>query len=176
VAQAVSHLPLTAEDRVRAWLSPCGISGERSGSWIRFFLSSSVFPCQYNFTLAPHTHIPGGRAIGPLVAAVQRRSLTASTRITIEQLCFLKPFFANLHLYVDYVFICEISGSPGGDYEDDRHHWLDDGGSTHLWNIGLLKRDYIALCPRNLSSPLVFIYLTYKNISALSSYPPCAEF
>jgi hypothetical protein len=28
----------------------------------------------------------------------------------------------------------------------------DDGGSTHLWNVGLLQRDYTALCPRRPSS------------------------
>jgi hypothetical protein len=28
----------------------------------------------------------------------------------------------------------------------------DDGGSTHLWNVGLLKTDYTALFTRTLSS------------------------
>jgi hypothetical protein len=28
----------------------------------------------------------------------------------------------------------------------------DDGRSTHVWNIGLLQRDYTVLCPRRLSS------------------------
>jgi hypothetical protein len=28
----------------------------------------------------------------------------------------------------------------------------DDGGSTHLWNVGLLRRDYAALYPIRLSS------------------------
>jgi hypothetical protein len=30
----------------------------------------------------------------------------------------------------------------------------DDGGGMHLWNIGLLQRDYKALCTRSLSSYL----------------------
>jgi hypothetical protein len=28
----------------------------------------------------------------------------------------------------------------------------DDGRSTHVWNVGLLQRDYMELCPRRLSS------------------------
>jgi hypothetical protein len=30
------------------------------------------------------------------------------------------------------------------------HHKGDDGGSTHLWNVGQLQRDYTALHPRRL--------------------------
>jgi hypothetical protein len=32
------------------------------------------------------------------------------------------------------------------------HHGDEDGGSTHLWNVDLLQRDYKALYPRRLSS------------------------
>jgi hypothetical protein len=32
------------------------------------------------------------------------------------------------------------------------HHRPNDGGSKHLWNVGLLQRDYTALYPRRLSS------------------------
>jgi hypothetical protein len=32
------------------------------------------------------------------------------------------------------------------------HHHPDDGGSTHLWNVGLLLRDYTALYLRRLLS------------------------
>jgi hypothetical protein len=31
-------------------------------------------------------------------------------------------------------------------------HRPDDGGSTHLWNVGLLQREYTELYPRKLSS------------------------
>jgi hypothetical protein len=68
--------------------------------------------------------------------------------------------------------LCDISGSHGGEYEVHSvfwdvepcrlgvarrfkgsyclHHRPDDGGSTHLWNVGLLKRDYTVLHPRRL--------------------------
>jgi hypothetical protein len=50
--------------------------------------------------------------------------------------------------------VCHVAPcSPVG--EDRRFRGLrdspDDGGSTHLWNVGLLKRDYKALHPRRLS-------------------------
>jgi hypothetical protein len=32
-------------------------------------------------------------------------------------------------------------------------HRPDDGGSTHLWNVGLLQRDYTALHPTRLETP-----------------------
>jgi hypothetical protein len=45
-----------------------------------FSLSSAVFPCQYHSTAALHAYISsGGWTAGLLVAAVQRRSLIAST-------------------------------------------------------------------------------------------------
>jgi hypothetical protein len=41
-------------------------------------------------------------------------------------------------------------------FQQSFHAWLihhpDDGGSTHLWNVGLLQQDYIVLYPRKLSS------------------------
>jgi hypothetical protein len=46
--------------------------------WDRSF--SEFSPCQYNFIVALHIHISSGiRTIEPLVAAVQRHSLTPST-------------------------------------------------------------------------------------------------
>jgi hypothetical protein len=31
----------------------------------------------------------------------------------------------------------------------------DDGGGMHLWNVGLLQRDYRAQCPKRLSSSMM---------------------
>jgi hypothetical protein len=57
----------------------------------------------------------------------------------------------------------EVSGSHGGEYEDDcllsccavyssrslpTFHRPDDGSSKHLWNVGKLLPDYTALQPR----------------------------
>jgi hypothetical protein len=57
MAQVVNRRLLTAKDRVRIRVSPCEICGGHSdiGTW--FPLSSSVFSCQYNSTVALHTHI-----------------------------------------------------------------------------------------------------------------------
>jgi hypothetical protein len=61
MAQAVSRWPLNAETRVRARLSPCGISGEQSATGTGFSPRSSVLPCQYHSTVALHAHLsPGG--------------------------------------------------------------------------------------------------------------------
>jgi hypothetical protein len=57
VAQAVSRLPLTAEAKVRARVSPCAIYGGKSGTGTDFSQSSSVFPCQYHSTLAFQSYI-----------------------------------------------------------------------------------------------------------------------
>jgi hypothetical protein len=46
MAQAVSRRPLTAEARIRFWISPCGICGGQSGTGAGFSPSTSVFPCQ----------------------------------------------------------------------------------------------------------------------------------
>jgi hypothetical protein len=60
MAQVVSRRPLTAEARVRAWVYPCGICGGQSGTGTGFSQSSSVFPCQYQSTVALKTHIIWG--------------------------------------------------------------------------------------------------------------------
>jgi hypothetical protein len=60
VAQVVSRRPLTPEARIRAWVNPCGICGEQSGTGTGFSPSSSVFPSQYHSTVALQTHITWG--------------------------------------------------------------------------------------------------------------------
>jgi hypothetical protein len=54
--------------------------------------------------------------------------------------------------YISY----EISGSNGGDYEDDcplgRCDRPDNGGSKHLWNVGKLLPDYTTQHSRRQSS------------------------
>jgi hypothetical protein len=60
MAQVVSRRAHTAEAWVLAWVNPCGICGGQSGTGTGFSPSSSVFPCQYHFTVALQTHIIWG--------------------------------------------------------------------------------------------------------------------
>jgi hypothetical protein len=53
MAQAVSRRSLTAEDRVRSRVRPCGIWGGQSGTGTGFSPSTSVFPCQFHYTGVP---------------------------------------------------------------------------------------------------------------------------
>jgi hypothetical protein len=71
-------------------------------------------------------------------------------------------------------WIYEISGAHGSEYEGafwdvmphslevDQHftgaHCLRDWGSTHIWNVCLLKWDYMVLYSRRLSSELDLFY------------------
>jgi hypothetical protein len=78
MAQAVSRRPLTLEARIRVRIVQCGICGGQSGAATDFSPSSLVFPCHYHSTVAVHNIIWGMNS-RPLVAAVQRHSLTPST-------------------------------------------------------------------------------------------------
>jgi hypothetical protein len=85
VARAVSRRPLTAETPVRARVSPWVACGGQSSTGIHCHsVTFSVFPCKYHSTVAFHTQksSSGRWTIGPLVAAVQRHSLTTSTWLT----------------------------------------------------------------------------------------------
>jgi hypothetical protein len=53
MAQPASRRLLTAEDRVRSRVSPCGICGGQCGTGTGFSLSTSVFPCHFYSTVAP---------------------------------------------------------------------------------------------------------------------------
>jgi hypothetical protein len=55
LAVPVSRWNLTAEARVSAQVSPCGIYDGQSGTGAGFSLSPSVFPIQYNSTAAPYS-------------------------------------------------------------------------------------------------------------------------
>jgi hypothetical protein len=57
MAQAVSGRPLTAEARVCARDSSCGICGKQIGIETGFLSESLVFPTQYYYIVVLHTHI-----------------------------------------------------------------------------------------------------------------------
>jgi hypothetical protein len=60
MTQAVSRRPHTAEARVRAQVSPCGIYGGQSCTGTGSSANYSVFPCQYHSTVVVHAHIISG--------------------------------------------------------------------------------------------------------------------
>jgi hypothetical protein len=83
MAQAVSRRPLTVETRIRSWVSARRICGEQNDTGTGFSPSSSVFTCQYDSTVAIHTHMSPARwLIGQMVTTVQRHGLTPSTLTT----------------------------------------------------------------------------------------------
>jgi hypothetical protein len=49
IAQAISSQPITAETRVKYWVSPCGICGGQSGTG-NSFLQYLSFPCHFHST------------------------------------------------------------------------------------------------------------------------------
>jgi hypothetical protein len=63
MAHAVSRWTLTAEAKVRARVRPCVNCGGQSGTGTGFSPSSSVFPCNYPFTIAPYSSITAPRGV-----------------------------------------------------------------------------------------------------------------
>jgi hypothetical protein len=58
MAQAVSRWLLTADARVRARVSICGICSGQNGTGTGFFSEFFGFPCQYHSTIAPYSSAP----------------------------------------------------------------------------------------------------------------------
>jgi len=79
MAQAVSRRPLTAEDGIRARVSPlCGICGGQSGTETGFS-PSWTFPYQYHLTVALHSsYITWGMSNRPVSSRSSETSLTPS--------------------------------------------------------------------------------------------------
>jgi hypothetical protein len=60
-------------------------------------------------------------------------------------------------------FQVDISDSHGNEYENAS----GDGGSTHVWNVGVLQRDYAVLYPKTLSSSDFYDVLVDSTTSDL---------
>jgi hypothetical protein len=63
---------LSTEARVRAWISPCGISVAHSGTGTGFSLSSWIVSLLASSTVAVHTHIFWGSNTGHLTCSNRR--------------------------------------------------------------------------------------------------------
>jgi hypothetical protein len=80
MAHAASDQPFTAEDRVHARASPCGICGRQRCTGSSFSQSSSGFCCHCDSIVDLRSYISSRKwIICPLEPAVQRHSLTPST-------------------------------------------------------------------------------------------------
>jgi hypothetical protein len=67
-------------------VTPASLLDDPAGSIARALVKESgVFPCRCDSTMVLHAHIsPGGWNIGPLLTAVQRRSLNPIDMIIIK--------------------------------------------------------------------------------------------
>jgi hypothetical protein len=65
-----------------------------------------------------------------------RRISWTDLRITISMQASVIRVEKRTHRYTTQ---CDISGFHGGEHED-QNYYPNDGGSTHLWNVGLVQR------------------------------------
>jgi hypothetical protein len=80
MAWAVNYRRLAAEAQVRAQLVHVGIVIDEVALLQVFLRVFSLLPCQYHSTVTVHAHtLSGWWTMDPLVATVQRHSLTPST-------------------------------------------------------------------------------------------------
>jgi hypothetical protein len=125
-----------------------------SGTGTCFSPSRLVFPCQYHFSEAFHTHILLWElTIGPLVAAVWRRSCTPTTwtitmlfRFVGRYRCFREPYL--LYLYFN----------PG------------DGGGMFLWKVDIYLQVQMTFIHRRwiLTQNYKYLKIKCRKISNLS--------
>jgi hypothetical protein len=138
VAQAISHCPLAVEAWVCNRVILCVICGEQSATGSCFSLSSSIFPWHHN-------HIPsGGRAIGQLVAVVERHSLTPLTWTTP---CFRTTSIYALRLMSGTLFHTHIKHVKITvwyilSFEFVARRWEDRWFSTE-WQVAFLELDLL---------------------------------
>jgi hypothetical protein len=105
MSQAVSRGPLTAEARVRAWVSPCGIYGRQSGTRTGLSPSSSGFSCEYHFTVSLHAHIHhvGDKQYAHWWPQFQKLRLTPSTWTTTITSLYSQCSIWTKHLWSNAV-------------------------------------------------------------------------
>jgi hypothetical protein len=100
IAQEVSSLTLTAETRVQASVSPCGISGVQSGTGRGFPSSSTVFPCQYHSTVAFHIYISPETTCQPSTVWCSRERLPAAAAEPAQGLS--EPVAPRIYCHIEY--------------------------------------------------------------------------
>jgi hypothetical protein len=151
------------------WRFGLSIASARVGSVVDKVALGQVFSdffgisCQYRTTMAVRIHVsPVGWTVGPLVAAVQRHSLTplswtsnkylSAVLVTICMLltciCKLYSYSSQYHLFLRVVqIVSEMYLKMGLFHSKIRAFWdivpcilvVDRRfkGSTHVWNVGL---------------------------------------
>jgi hypothetical protein len=65
MAQAVSRWPVTAEARVRLWVSHVGFAVDKEALEL-VFVRVLVFLCQYHSTVAPYSYVNWGMNSRPI--------------------------------------------------------------------------------------------------------------